>query len=51
MPFAPAAIYRNDEVTTSAALSPYDVYYYNESARTLWIYNKRAAEVVTSSLR
>ena len=24
LPFAPAAIYRNDEVTTSAALSPYD---------------------------
>ena len=36
LPFAPAAIYRNDEVTTSAALSPYDVYYYNESARTVW---------------
>ena len=33
LPFAPAAIYRNDEVTTSAALSLYDVYYYNESAR------------------
>ena len=31
LPFAPAAIYRNDEVTTSAALSSYDVYYYNES--------------------
>lgn len=43
LPFAPAAIYRNDEVTTSAALSPYDVYYYNESARTVWLYNKRAA--------
>ena len=48
LPFAPAAIYRNDEVTTSAALSPYDVYYYNESARTLWIYNKRAAGRVTA---
>ena len=48
LPFAPAAIYRNDEVTTSAALSPYDVYYYNESARTVWIYNKRAAGRVTA---
>ena len=48
LPFAPAAIYRNAEVTTSAALSPYDVYYYNESARTLWIYNKRAAGRVTA---
>ena len=49
LPFAPAAIYRNDEVTTSAALSPYDVYYYNESARTLWIYNKRAAGLPTTT--
>ncbi len=48
LPFAPVAIYRNDEVTTSAALSPYDVYYYNESARTVWIYNKRAAGRVTA---
>ena len=48
LPFAPAAIYRNDEVTTSAALSPYDVYYYNESARTVWLYNKRAAGRVTA---
>ena len=48
LPFVPAAIYRNDEVTTSAALSPYDVYYYNESARTVWLYNKRAAGRVTA---
>ena len=48
LPFAPAAIYRNDEVTTSAALSPYDVYYYNENARTVWLYNKRAAGRVTA---
>ena len=48
LPFVPAAIYRNDEVTTSAALSPYDVYYYNESAHTVWIYNKRAAGRVTA---
>jgi len=48
LPFAPAAIYRNDEVTTSAALSLYDVYYYNESARTVWLYNKRAAGRVTA---
>jgi len=43
LPFVPTAIYRNDEVTTSAELSPYDVYYYNERARTVWLYNKRAA--------
>ena len=43
LPFAPAAIYRNDEVTTSAALSPYDVYYYNAVAYThLDVYKRQA---------
>lgn len=48
LPFVPAAVYRNDEVTVSAELSPYDVYYYNESARTAWIYTRRAAGRVTA---
>ena len=37
LPFAPEAIYRNDSVSTSAQLSAYDVYYYNASAKTVWI--------------
>src|SRR5699024_4715906 len=37
LPFEPEAVYRNDEVTNSASLHTYDVYYYNVNARTLWI--------------
>lgn len=35
LPFAPAAVYRNDTVATDAALNAYDVYYYSASARTV----------------
>ena len=48
LPFAPAAVYRNGEASDSAQLSAYDVYYYSESARTLWIYNRRAAGRITA---
>ena len=34
LPFAPAAVYRNDTVATDAALNAYDVYYYSASAPT-----------------
>ena len=48
LPFTPAAIYRNDAVSSSAELSAYDVYYYNASAKTVWIYTRRAAGRVTA---
>ena len=48
LPFAPAAAYRNDQVTTQPQLAPYDVYYYSESARTLWIYDRKAAGRITA---
>lgn len=48
LPFAPAAAYRNDQVTAQAQLAPYDVYYYSESARTLWIYDRKAAGRITA---
>ncbi len=48
LPFEPVAIYRNDEITTSLALNQYDVYYYSESTRTVWIYTRRAAGRVTA---
>lgn len=35
LPFAPAAVYRNDTVATDAALNAYDVYYYSASVRTV----------------
>lgn len=48
LPFVPEAIYRNDSVSTSAELSAYDVYYYNASAKTVWIYTRKAAGRITA---
>lgn len=48
LPFAPAAVYRNDTVATDAALNAYDVYYYSASARTVWIYSRKAAGRITA---
>ena len=48
LPFAPTAVYRNDTVTTDATLNAYDVYYYNETARTVWIYTRKAAGRITA---
>ena len=48
LPFVPEAIYRNDSVSTSAQLSAYDVYYYNASAKTVWIYTRKAAGRITA---
>ena len=47
LPFVPAAVYRNDTVATDAALNAYDVYYYSASARTVWIYSRKAAGRIT----
>lgn len=40
IPFAAidATIYRNGERTTASAIQIYDVYYYNESLKTIWVY-------------
>ena len=48
LPFLPTAVYRNDALTDSAELNQYDVYYYNESAKTVWIYSRRAAGRITA---
>ena len=48
LPFVPATVYRNDSQTDSAQLDPYDVYYYNQSAKTVWIYSHRAAGRITA---
>ena len=37
LPFVPASVYRNDKVSGSAELNKYDVYYYSESLKTLWV--------------
>ena len=48
LPFTPTAVYRNDTVTADATLSAYDVYYYNETAQTVWIYTRKAAGRITA---
>ena len=48
LPFAPTAVYRNDTVTTDATLNAYDVYYYIETAQTVWIYTRKAAGRITA---
>ena len=48
LPFAPTAVYRNDTVITDATLNAYDVYYYNETAQTVWIYTRKAAGRITA---
>ena len=48
LPFAPTAVYRNDTVTTDATLNAYDVYYYNETAQTVWSYTRKAAGRITA---
>ena len=48
LPFTPASVYRNDEVSSSDQLNQYDVYYYNQNTQTVWIYSKRAAGRITA---
>ena len=48
LPFVPASVYRNDKVSDSAELNKYDVYYYSESLKTLWVYTRRAAGRITA---
>ena len=48
LPFTPASVYRNDEVSSSDQLNQYDVYYYNQNTQTVWIYSKKAAGRITA---
>lgn len=48
LPFAPATIYRNGQISTSSELNQYDVYYYSESLNAVWIYTNRAAGRITA---
>ena len=43
LPASVTTVYRNGELTDSAVLSEYDVYYCNEGAGTAWIYTDRAS--------
>ena len=48
LPFEPEAVYCNESVSTNAQLSAYDVYYYNASAKTVWVYTRKAAGRITA---
>lgn len=43
LPFTPTTIYRDGASSSSASLNQYDVYYYNEGLKTVWIYTDRVA--------
>lgn len=43
LPFQPATVYRNGEISSSSVLNQYDVYYYDQGSSTLWIYTDRVS--------
>mgnify|MGYP001148646150 CR=1 FL=1 len=47
LPFQPATVYRNGEISSSAVLNQYDVYYYDQGSSTLWIYTDRVSGKIT----
>ncbi len=47
LPFTPGTVYRNGEVSSSAALNVNDVYYYSENLNSLWIYTTKASGRIT----
>lgn len=48
LPFTPSTVYRDGELSSSAAISQYDVYYYNAGLSTLWIYTDRVAGKISA---
>lgn len=48
LPFEPVTVYRNESLSDTAEMQAYDVYYYSASARTVWIYTRRAAGRITA---
>ena len=43
-----ATVYRNGTLSDLSVLKQYDVYYYNESLRTVWIYTSRVTGTLTA---
>lgn len=48
LPFTPSTVYRDGELVNSAAISRYDVYYYNAGLSTLWIYTDRISGKISA---
>lgn len=49
LPFEPLAVYRDGRLSASGALAQYDVYYYNERARTVRAYSDKAVGMYTAA--
>lgn len=43
-------IYRNGSVTSLNAVRSYDVYYYNQNMRTIWVYSKKVTGIYGSAM-
>ena len=50
LPFRPDTVYRNGARSASSALMEYDIYYYDTSLGTAWIYTKRVSGKLESVL-
>jgi len=44
-----ATVYKNGSVSTLSAVSTYDVYYYNTSMHTVWVYSNKVTGVYTAA--
>lgn len=51
LPFAAstATVYKNGSLSTVSAVSTYDVYYYNKSMSTLWVYRNQVSGVYSAA--
>ena len=51
LPFAKstATVYRNGHESTWAQVTDYDIYYYNENLRTVWVYSNRVTGTYTAA--
>lgn len=48
VPFQPRTVYKNNAQISEATMAKHNVYYYNESAKTLWIYTKQVSGRIES---
>ena len=48
LPFTPLTVYRDGEPSSNGVLSANEVYYYNTNVRTLWVYTKQVAGLITA---
>lgn len=49
LPFTPVEVYRNGTASSLSAAEVYDIYYYNENLRTVWIYSDRVTGTYTAA--